>query len=135
MTQQEQQAIEKASKECANSCCAPADEVIELNRSLISEYLLFAFMQGAKALDRLRKPSEELVNEIYDLIEKYHYDEYAIWSVEDSMRCSNEIANLVTKREAELLEAAKDALTTFYGIGCTDEADIVQALKKAISKY
>lgn len=33
----------------------------------------------------------------------------------------------------ELLEAATDALNMFYGIGCTDEAEIVQELKIAIS--
>ena len=36
---------------------------------------------------------------------------------------------------AELLSAAKDALSTFYSIGCTDEAEIVKALIEAISNY
>jgi hypothetical protein len=128
MTQQEKQEIDKK-----------CDEFCEYRRTHSSGYPPREwFMAGVKALDELHnaeKPSEDLVEEIYDLIEKYHYDEYAIWSVEDSMRCSTEIANIVTQRESELLEAAKDALTTFYGIGCTDEADIVQALKKAISNY
>jgi tagatose-1,6-bisphosphate aldolase non-catalytic subunit AgaZ/GatZ len=133
MTQQEKQAVEKAAQKYSI-------KMWESGRKFgsVKQYSKEDFIAGAEKLAELRnaeKPSEELVKEIYDLIEKYHYDEYAIWSVEDSMRCSTEIANIVTKREAELLEAAKDALTTFYGIGCTDEADIVQALKKAISKY
>ena len=33
----------------------------------------------------------------------------------------------------ELLKTAKDALKTFYRVGCTDEAEIVQELKEAIA--
>ena len=37
------------------------------------------------------------------------------------------------ENDVKLLEAAKDALRTFYGVGCTDEAEIVQELKEAIT--
>ena len=65
-----------------------------------------------EVIDELRKPSEDLVQETTKLLSSSRSQE-----------------NEVNK---ELLEAAKDALKTFYGVGCTDDAEIVQELKEAI---
>ena len=43
----------------------------------------------------------------------------------------DEIATLKAQRD-ELLEACEDQLTLLYSIGCDDESEAVQSLKKAI---
>jgi hypothetical protein len=136
MTQQEKQAVEKAAQKYSI-------KMWESGRKFgsVKQYSKEDFIAGAEKLAELRnaeKPSEDLVQQIESSLNKYRRTDSTNrtaldWG--DFNFVSKEIANLITQRESELLEAAKDALTTFYGIGCTDEADIVQALKKAISKY
>jgi hypothetical protein len=123
------------------------------------------FMAGVKALDELRKPSERpnikdyfaatetlgaIHNEIVEAPRLYAYmqaldayiDNLEEKTIEPETNVGEAGEELVSEIDAELmqpdkelLEAAKDTLRTLYGIGCNEEAEIVQVLTKAISNY
>jgi hypothetical protein len=165
MNTQETKAVEDAAKTKTNEYCVSSDEVLSLKRSVIHDYLLSLFIAGAQFLDELRKPSERpnvkdyfaatetlgaIHNEIVKAPRLYAYmqalDAY-IDNLEEKpiepetnvgeagKELVSEIDDVLMQPNKELLEAAKDALRTFYGIGCNEEAEIVQVLTKAILNY
>lgn len=131
----------------------------ELEKDLKSNIRLSAYIQILENyVDSLEsKPSEpetyvgeaseELIKDIEGVIDSrkwrsLYHNRYMLHS-DDFKSVATEIAVLMQNREnqeesrkiAELLQAAKDALSTFFSIGCTEEAEIVQALIKAITNY
>ena len=69
MTAEQRKAVEEDASKLAKECCNPSDEVIELQRQTIYDYLNFAFIAGAEfALDKLDKPYKDLSKQIEEAI-------------------------------------------------------------------